>query len=94
MPKYKDPKNISTKPTTQNEAQDFIDLVIEDLFNYPPKITSSRQERINLLDNYFNDLLDNGMPWKYYPEDYSQLLFFWENIHFANCLDLLNDTQE
>ena len=94
MPKYKSYDETADEIRKQKEAQEFLDSVIEDLFNYPPKITNSREERINLLDNYFNECLAHGMPWDYYPEDYSALLFLWESIHESTCLDLLNDTQE
>lgn len=92
--KYKSYDETAEEIKKQRKAQEFLDSVIEDLFNYPPKITNSREERINLLDNYFNDYLANGMLWDYYPENYSQLLFLWETIHESTCLDLLNNNQE
>lgn len=91
---YKSYDETAEEINKQRKAQEFLDSVVEDLFNYPPKITESRKERIDLLDNYFNEYLAHGMSWDYYPEDYSQLLFLWESIHYDTCIDLSEDKKE
>lgn len=61
------------------------------LFDDQPGNTNSRQERIDILDGYFEECMNNGMPFDLLPETYGDHLIIWESIWKVTCLDLLGD---
>lgn len=88
MIEYKKYDTTAKELEEQRKHQQFLDAIIELLFDYPPKETQNRAGRIDMLDDFFNELLANGMPWDYYPENYKHLLWIWETIHIDTCIDL------
>jgi len=58
------------------------------LFDDQPSKTNSRQERIDILDRYFEECMNNGMPFDLLPETYDDHLSTWESIWKGTCLDL------